>query len=252
MRIRLTVGLSALALCTSCYQFEITAQGGYAQLALDGDLGYVNGTSQTAVQQDIQSGFGLGDDQGSPYARVAMDFGVPVLAASGFLFEDEGRGVLQQNFGNVTAGLTVLSDFELKSAKVSYTFDIPIVIGTIAPGVAVNFVDLSIFVRDTLGVASEDVQLQAPLPMAYLRGEIDAIPFFQLVGEVGYIKVDVEDVEASMLDVEALVEFTGLEPLNLFVGYRSIRLQGEGEIDSDNVDIDIGLGGFLVGGGIRF
>ena len=67
-----------------CYQFEVTAQVAYAQMSLDGDLGYATaGSSTPAVAQDLESGFGLGDDQGTPYARVMIDTGVPVLGGTG-------------------------------------------------------------------------------------------------------------------------------------------------------------------------
>ncbi|MCR9244260.1 MAG: hypothetical protein NXI31_04455 [bacterium] len=252
MRIRHLLALPALVFFTSCYQFEITAQGGFAQLALDGDIGYVTGTGGVSIQDDIESGLGLGDDQGTPYVRANMDFGVPNLSVSGFLFEDDGRGLLTQNFGGVAAGVPVLTDFEMASAKIAYTFEIPLGPVSLQPGLAVNLIDLSILVRDSIGIASEDIQLSAPLPMLFGRAEIDIADFLQLVGEVGYVAVDVEDVEANLLDVEALLELTALEPLNLFVGYRSISFEGEGEIDGDSIDIDLGLSGLIVGGGIRF
>jgi len=252
MRIRHLLAIPALVLFTSCYQFDFTLQAGYAELGLDGDVGYDNGTGGVAFQEDIETGLGLGADQGTPYARAVMDFGTPVLAISAFSFEDDGRGVLTQDFGDISAGLSVLTDFELKSAKFSYLFEIPIGIGTIAPGIAVNYIDMSIFVRDTLGVASENVELQAPLPMGMARLEVDAIPGVQVSAEAGYIKVDVEDVEAELIDIEALVEVTALDPFNLFVGYRSILFDGAGEVDGDSVDVELGLSGFIIGGGVHF
>ena len=252
MRIRHCLALAALALATSCYQFEITAQAGFAELGLDGDIGYVSGTGGVSAQDDIETALGLGDDQGTPIVRAAMDFGVPNLAVSGFLFEDEGRGTLTQQFGGISANVPVLTDFEMASAKVSYTFEIPVGPVSLQPGIAANFIDLSIFVRDSIGAASEDIELQAPLPMLFGRAEVDIVSMVQLVAEVGYVAVDVDDVDAEMLDIEALVEITAWEPLNLFVGYRSIDFEGEGDIDGDSVDIDIGLSGFLFGGGIRF
>ena len=254
MRIRHLIAIPALIALTSCYQFEITAQAGYAELGLDGDVGYVEdpgNTNPVAVQQDIQS-LGLGEDQGTPYGRVEMDFGVPVLAVSGFLFEEDGRGVLDATFGNIPVGAAVDTEFELGSAKVSYAFEIPLGPVSIQPGVALNVVDFSLLARDTIGFATADVELQAPLPMGFVRGEIDILGWLQFVGEVGYIEVDVDDVEAEMLDVEALAELTALEPLNLFIGWRSIDIAGKGEIDGDSVDIDFGLSGLIIGGGFRF
>ena len=252
MRIRnLTAAVALLGLC-SCYQLEVSAQAGYAQLALDGDLGYVNGSSSAEIRQDIESAFGLGDDQGSVYGRASVDFGVPTLTASGFLFEDEGQGVLTADFGdNLVANTPVASEFSMANAKVSYVFDISLGPVTVSPGIAADFIDLSMEVRDTLGIVSEKVELQAPIPLAFLRAGLD----FGIVGamvEGGYMQVDIDDVEAKMLDIEALVELRPLDWLNVFAGYRSIQVQAEGLIDEDQADIDIGVSGWLIGGGIRF
>lgn len=252
MRIRNLITVAALLGLCSCYQLEVSAQAGYAQLALDGDLGYVGGSSNAEIRQDIESAFGLGDDQGSVYGRASVDFGVPTLTASGFLFEDEGQGILTTDFGdNLVANTPVASEFSMANAKVSYVFDISLGPVTISPGLAADFVDLSMEVRDTLGIVSEKVELQAPIPLAFLRAGLD----FGIVGamvEGGYMQVDIDDVEAKMLDIEALVEVRPLDWLNVFVGYRSIEVQAEGLIDEDQADIDIGVSGWLIGGGIRF
>ncbi|MCA8973205.1 MAG: hypothetical protein KDC98_00715 [Planctomycetes bacterium] len=252
MRIRHLLTVPALLLFASCWQFQITAHAGFSQLSLDGDLGYVSGTTTSSFDQNLKDGFGLGDAQGSPYARVGLDMGTPTLAASAFQFSDEGQGVLSANFGsNLVANTSVVSSFDLTSIKASYAFEIPMGPVSISPGLAVNFVDLSILVRDGLNIASEDVQLQAPLPMLFARAEVD-IGIATLVGEGGYVAIDVQDIAAKMLDLEALVQFDVFGPLELFAGYRYINLQGDGLIDDDSFDINLGLSGFLIGGGITF
>lgn len=252
MRILSLVAASALLTLPSCYQFEVTAQAGFAQLALDGDFGYVDGKTTASIKQDIEPALGLGDDQGTPMARVAFDFGTPTLTATGFMFEDEGTGTLSASFGNnLTAGAPVRSEFELNCGKISYAFEIPIGPVSISPGIAVEYVDLRLNVRDVFGAAVEEAELQAPIPLAFLRLEAD-VSIFTLMAEGGYIQIDVEDVEASMLDVEAMVEVNALTWLNLFAGYRMIRFEADGFIDDDTYDIDLGLSGFMVGGGFRF
>ncbi|MCA8975158.1 MAG: hypothetical protein KDC98_10570, partial [Planctomycetes bacterium] len=131
MRIRLFAAGLCLATLPSCFQFEVAAQAGYANLALDGNLGYQNGTTGPAVDQDIESAFGLGDRQGTPFVRAEIDTGVPVISVSAFMFEDDGIGRLNADFGDISAGLPVQTEFELTSIKAAYTFDIPIV-----PGIA--------------------------------------------------------------------------------------------------------------------
>jgi hypothetical protein len=252
MRIHHLVALVACSGLTSCFQLEVSAQAGYAQMALDGDVGYVNGASSASIAQDIQSGFGLGDDQGVPYLRAQVDFGVPVLAASGFMFDEQGSGTLQADFGNnLTAGTQVFTDFTLNCAKVSYAFEIGLGPVSISPGLAVDFIDLSVKAQDSVGIFTEDVQLTAPIPMGFVRGQLD-LGVVAAVAEVGYMQVDVKDVNAKMLDLEAMVQYRPIDWVDLFVGYRSLQIEATGLIDGDQVDLDIGLSGFLIGGGVRF
>ena len=53
MRILSLVAILACSTLTSCFQLEVTAQAGYAQLALDGYVGYVDGATSASIAQDI-------------------------------------------------------------------------------------------------------------------------------------------------------------------------------------------------------
>lgn len=252
MRIHSLMAVVALATLPSCYQFAVSAHAGFAQYAVEGDLGYVDGASATSVDQDVESAFGLGDDQGIPVGRIAIDTGVPVLSVSGFMFDEQGQGVLQGNFGNAfTAGLPVNSDFELTNAKAAYAFQIGMGPVSISPGIGVDYFDLKLELRDQFGFGRETLELQAPVPIAFLRGEVD-LGVVSLLAEGGYMSVDVEDVEVSLLDIEAMLMVKPTAMLDLFVGYRMIEFEGEGEIDGDRTDADFQLGGFMIGGGLRF
>lgn len=243
--------LPFVATLPACFQLEAQGQVGYAQLALDGDIGYVNGATTANIQQDIESGFGLGDDQGTPYARATLDFGVPNLSVSVFNFEEDGEGTLDGTFGNVPAGIPVRTDFELFNAKAAYAFEIGLGPVSVSPGIAVEYFDLAIDVNDAFGIASESVELNAPLPLAFVRGEVD-LGIVSAVVEGGYITADVDDVEGEVLDIEAQLVLHPTDLIEIFVGYRSLELQFDGEIDGDTFDTDIQIAGFMVGGGIRF
>ena len=149
----------------ACSIPTLEVQAGYAQLSLDGDLGYSNGNT-IAVEQDVESAFGLGDTQGSPYGRAQIDFGVPVLTISAFDFEDEGRGRLGNNvsFGNIpgiTGGVPVQSQVEMMNAKMSYAFEIGLGPVSISPGLAIDYFDLQIDVSDAFSIAREQVDVAA-------------------------------------------------------------------------------------------
>ncbi|MCK5944993.1 MAG: hypothetical protein KAI24_23600 [Planctomycetes bacterium] len=245
--------LPLVATLPACFQFEIQAQAGYAQLALDGDIGYQNGAQSGDIDQDIESAFGLGDDQGSPYVRAKLDFGVPNLSVSAFTFEDEGEGTLEANFGNVPQNVPVRSQFDLSNAKAAYAFEIPIVpgIASISPGIAIDYFDLAIDVRDAFGISQENVELAGPLPLAFVRGEVD-LGIVSAVVEGGYITADIDDVEGEVLDLEAQLLLHPTDLIEIFVGYRSLNLDLNGMVDGDTFDTDITLSGFMIGGGFRF
>lgn len=254
MRILLFVVAAPLLVLPSCYQLEVSAQAAYAQLSLDGDLGYKSASDPSpgpTVDQDIGSAFGLGDGQGTPYGRVMLDTGVPVIAVSGFLFEESGSGVLQANFGEVPAGFGVNSDIEMANAKASLAFQIDLGPVAISPGLAVDYFDLKIDVQDVFGAFRETVELAGPVPMLFLRAEAD-LGIVAGVVEGGYMKVDIDDVTASLLDIEALVEVRPTDLVHLFAGYRHLNLSTDGLIDNDSFDADITLAGFFLGGGVRF
>lgn len=256
-RMRTLLRCTALTLMsglTSCYQFAVSADAGYAQLKLDGDLGYVDGASTVNFQQDIQSAFGLGDKQGTPYGRVSIDTGVPVVTVSGFQFDESGEGVLQANFGDsplLIAGTPVRSDIELANIKGSYLFQIDLGPVAISPGIAVDWFDLDVRVRDRFGIADERVELQAPVPLLMLRGEVD-LGVVGAMAEVGYLEVDVDDIQASLLDIEAMLTLKPAWWFDLFAGYRSLAIDADGLVDGDSVDADLTISGFIVGGGLRF
>lgn len=259
MNLRSFVVLAAaagLAILPACAPLQATAQLGYGRVAVSGDIGYVSGSSTASIKQDVESALGLGDTQGAPYARAVLDTGVQVLSASGFTFSDSGTGVLQGNFGSsplLVAGAPVRSELELTNVKGAYTFDIPIVpgIASLQPGIAVDWFDLHVQVRDLIGIATENVDLQAPIPLAFVRGQVEVGPV-TAVAEVGYMKVDVKDIAATLLDIEALLMVQPTPLLHFFVGYRSLALDGNGTIDGDQFDADITVGGLLIGGGVRF
>jgi hypothetical protein len=254
MRLQLSAVLAAVCFTPACYEFKVHAQAGYAQLAVDGDLGYVNGSTTASIRQDVQSAFGLGDDQGSPYARVSVDTGVPVLSVSGFTFDESGEGVLQANFGDsplLVAGTPVRSELEMTNIKGSYLFQIDLGPVAISPGIAVDYFDLDVQVRDAIGIANERVELQAPVPLAMLRGEVD-LGIVSAMAEVGYMRVDVDEVSGSLLDIEAMLMVHPTALIDLFVGYRSLMLTADGEIDGDTFDTDLQVGGLILGGGLRF
>lgn len=87
----------------------------------------MSGTGSTAIRQDVESAFGLGDKQGAPYGRVALDTGVQVLSVSAFTFSESGRGNLQADFGDIVSlpgGVPVQTSLDLTNIKAAYALQI--------------------------------------------------------------------------------------------------------------------------------
>jgi hypothetical protein len=159
--------------------------------------------------------------------------------------------VLQANFGDVPAGIGVNSDFEMTNGKASLAFQIDLGPVAVSPGLAVDYFDLKVDVQDVFGAFQESVELAGPVPMLFLRAEAD-LGIVAAVAEGGYMRIDLDEVTASLLDLEALVEVRPTSLIHLFVGYRLLNLAADGTIDGDTFDTDITLSGFFVGGGVRF
>ncbi|MFO1032109.1 MAG: hypothetical protein U1F60_13610 [Planctomycetota bacterium] len=254
MRLPLFLALAATLVLPSCFQLALSGNVGYAQLGVSGDVGYVSGTGSTAIRQDVESAFGLGDKQGAPYGRVALDTGVQVLSVSAFTFSESGRGNLQADFGDIVSlpgGVPVQTSLDLTNIKAAYALQISLGPVAISPGIAADYFDLDLQVRDTIGIATEDVQLNGPLPLAFVRGEVD-LGVVSAIAEVGYMEAKIDQVSGSLLDVEAMLQYHPTPLLSVFAGYRGLNLQLDGQIDGDTIDADLTISGFILGGGVRF
>ncbi len=246
--------LLGVALTVGCTQFEVTAQAGYTEMAVGGNMALAGtaGGSTTTLDQSVESALGLGEGQGSPYGRISLDMGVPVLTVSGFMFEEEGQGRLQANFGNIVGGTDVFTELAFDNLKISYALDFGVGPVTISPGLACNLFNLDIHVQDVAGFATEDLEVLAPVPMAFLRVGVD-LDVVAFVAEGGFITIpEVQDVEGTFWDAEARIEVRPTDLLHLFAGYRFMKIDAEGIADDQAFDVTLDISGWMVGGGLRF
>lgn len=248
---------------TGCFQMAVTGDVGYTSMAIRGDMALspTGGAVGPTIDQDIESGLGLGDQSGSPYLRAELDLGVPVLSVSALQFSDSGIGMLNGSFGNISGGTQVATDLDFRNVKGALTFDIDLGPAKISPGVAVDLFDIDLHVQDIAGFAEEDVSLMAPVPLLFARAEAD-LGIVAGVVELGGIKVPkIQDIKGTFWDGEARVEvrpFAKIKPtsvwsmFHLFAGYRFMHLDGHGNIDNQDFDTSLDISGWLIGGGIRF
>jgi hypothetical protein len=246
--------LSCLAACTLLGACTPGIKGhlGYTQLQFGGDIALASGGGP-ATRQGVDDALGLGDESGSAYGRVEVDLGVPVVSASGLLFHDSGQGRLLAQFGTITVGTDVASEMDFANLKMALAFDVDLGLIKLAPGVALDVFDFDLTVRDRLGLATENIDVLAPVPMVFLRGQLE-LGDLTAVAEVGYFSLDSGDIDGRFLDAEAWLEARPLPlpQLYLFAGYRFIGIAGDGVTSGQAFDVDLDIRGWQVGGGIRF
>lgn len=245
------------ALMASCAAPTVRAYAGYTEMQLGGSIALeptLGGVSLGTTQNNVEE-LGLDDDYGSPYARVEVGLGLPRLTVSAFQFEEEGTGQLQASFGNIIAGTTVRSSMDITSAKAALTFDflngITAGLVRVSPGIAVHAMDVKLAVSDSGSLITEDVDELVALPLPFVQAEVD-VGWVAVTGEVGWIALDVEDVDGEFLDVELMLRLNPAAHFELFGGYRYLSLDVAGVADGQDFDTDLDLSGWMVGGGITF
>jgi hypothetical protein len=258
--ILLLAGLSlAPASCTSA-----SIDAGYLDLELSGDIGFARGSTNVSGRASIDQGLGQGGSTGAPFGRVELAnddglFGYG-MSVSGFLYDNQGTGILTASYGNISAGTPVRSDFNIINAKVGFflSFDIAGVV-FIRPGIAADMFlpDMEVATTTLTPTITETIDDPGGVPLPFVQVGFDAGIVSGFV-EVGYLPLDTEDlnlgseydVESETLDIEAMVKVRPASHIELFAGYRLFQLDLEGRLSQDTVDIDIDLAGFMVGGGV--
>lgn len=246
--------LPALSVLAACSPIGWTAQAGYMQLEVGGDIALASGTGGTggAPEQDVGTAFGLGDERGSPYLRAQADLGTVVLTASGFQFRESGDGQLDASFGGLPAATPVHSELELGCAKLSATFDIDLGPVKLSPGLAIDVFDLYFRAEEQSLGNAEEIDEIVGVPMVMVRAEA-GIGIVDVVAEVGYLELpSIDGNEGRFLDAELKAECSVLPLLHLFAGYRYLAIDATGDTGTDSFGIDLQVSGFAVGGGLRF
>lgn len=218
------------------------------ELALSAD----SGGNPTAINQGIDSAFGLGDDQGSPYYRAQIDLGAPVITASTFWLREANQGQLANSFGGLPSGTPVNSRLDLAVAKITASYDFDLGLVKLSPGVQFDLFALDFDVREpTLG-GSEDIDDIVYVPMPFLRTEA-GLGLVSAIAELGYIELPGGANNAGQFfDLEAMLEWHPLPLAHVFVGYRYISIDGEGDTGTADFATDLQIRGWVIGGGLRF
>lgn len=258
----LPIAIFAAAVAAGCSSVGVSGHAGYAFLDVGGGVG-LDSAGAGVVEQGLESNFGVGGTQGSPYLRGQLDAGGTVLTGSAFWLSESGQGQLGDTFGGLPAGNVVVSELELGVAKISAAYDFEFGPVKLAPGVMCDVVAIDFRTTDAVSLPgvglSESVDETLVVPMPFLRAELatigSPIGAFRAVGELGYLEVsDIGGTGGSFFDFEAMVEYSpALLPFaHAFMGYRYVDLDGSGDTGGDPFSADLQLQGWTIGGGVRF
>lgn len=107
------------------------------------------------------------------------------------------------------------------------------------------------------GVSVGDVQTiledeNAPIPIVGLRADA-ALPFgLRAGGEISGLKFDFDDADLLYLDLDVALRYEPADHFEIMIGYRSIVMEMDGEVDGTTLDVDLDVDGPYVGLAIYF
>lgn len=236
----------------ACAPIAVSAEAGYARLAIVGNLS-LSSSGGGANAQDIDSAFGLGDARDCPYGRIKLDAGLPEFGVTAFLLRESGSGTLSETFGGIPAGTTVTSDLEIGVAKCTGALGFDLGPVHVAPGVLFDVFAIDFRAASSPGNREEvDDIVAVPIPYVGIEAPVFGV---RACLEIGYLDPpDFAGFDGRFTDLEASVRWEPVPYAQLQAGYRYLAVVGEGEGDTsaDAVGLDLRITGWFAGIGIRF
>jgi len=237
-------------------RLSAAAQGGvwgWASLRLDLWYPAVDGSVDDAGGGpiDLAGELAIDDNEFAYVPRVLLSAGGVGTLIDAFLFETEGSGALTASvtIGGVTfnASEAVATDFDLNNVRGFLT--VPVVktdfLQIMLLG-GLSYYDLHITMTGNVS-GSATFAAQVPVPVIGVLGQAKFGPVLLEV-EVSGLTISYDVYGLDYLDIQASVGFTFLKIVAVRAGYRYVALNGS----IDDVDIDLTLDGFFIGGSVNF
>lgn len=255
----LAAGIAAVvfgAVATGCSSSGpvFTVEGGLFAPTLKGDVGLAASQVTDVNTIDLSSQLDLGNREIVPYLRAELNGAGVDVALSGFRTKDSGTGTVSADFGKITAGSTVDSDLDLGLVHGRVAFDVVdtryLVLGA---GLGADYIDLQLKAQERVFNLTEAVDVKQAIPLLVARAvvRVPVLPVdFEL--EASGISGHYQDVDGTLLDVEALLHADVAGPLALFGGWRYVRFDIRGTASGQSFDGKVTLSGFLLGASLRF
>lgn len=237
----------------ACAPVAVTTQIGFAQLAIQGDLALAtDNQAANGAPQDLGQGFGLGSARSSAFGRVELDFGVPVVSASGLWFREAGTGALAESFGGLPAGTEVKTNLDLGVWKVVAASDFQIGPVKLSPGVLVDVFRLD-FQAATVAGDREEIDEIIAVPVPCLRVVASPIEWLELAIEGGYLDAKgLVDGDPRFWDLDTILALRLGRRASTFLGYRWLHADANAVSPTETVRVDVEVQGWFLGAGLTF
>jgi hypothetical protein len=255
--------LAALLCLTSCLVPTARVDLAWGPAELDGDVSAVDTSGgPTSAASASTDSLGLDDAEGVLRPRVSVEwvgFELMVDHAS-YSWSGNGTANVDLEFDDFTiqSGDDVASDLDMSLTTAMLFVDvIPTDVARLGLGLGVTYVDeeLSITSLTLSPGTSAGSDEAAPVPVVGVHAGVGLGPIDVDVLARG-LTVDVDDVEATFLDLDAAVvwSFFGRDHLsgNLRVGWRQVGLDVEYDDGDSAIELDLEASGPYIGLGVVF
>jgi hypothetical protein len=257
---RTLLAIALLPLLCACANPTVRVYTAYMDILPGGnagleDLAAMNNAN--GIRSDLTDEFNLGNGN-TPYIRLDLDADRWQVELSGFRYKQGARSNLAASYGDIPAGRLVNTELKVSNLKLGVLTDL-VDLGPVrvSGGLAFNYFDVGMNVtelepRGPLNQTGfEHSELQAPVPMLYLRGVVDA---GVVRGELSMAWLDakVADVDGLFLDIDAIFVMSPVPAFDIFAGYRYINIDVDGRLDEQLFTTKLDLSGWYLGVGITF
>lgn len=240
------------ALLASCETPEFTADAGYMFMEIAGDFSFDGSGGGGSLSINLGEGLDISNGN-SPYGKVEAAVAGFRFGVSGFKYSDSGDSILSASFGDISAGSTVKTDLDLTNLKVTLAYDLfDFGFLRISPGIGLDYFDIDLEMVATSPIAAfEKIDFEAPVPMLYLSAQL-TYEDFTLDADVSGMSVSLQDADGLFWDISAKLRYQPVPLFDMFVGYRYLLINADGDAGGQDFDADIHLNGLFFGASFGF
>ncbi len=226
-------------------------------------------TNGGVTPPDFRGSFKVNDDSSfTTYYGGRVGFAPFEISASQFNHSSNNSGVITDNgsfFNGVelNGNLNVDAAFDIDATKLMVGID---VLNTSIARVGIlGGIDMFNFNRFAFtateangsiavgGVQNVLINQEVPVPIVGVRGDVH-LPGtnLRLGGEITGVSIDIDEIDASFIDVDVNVNYEIFTNAEAVVGYRKVALNIDGVIEDTTINMDLNMSGPYFGVSIYY